>query len=207
MEHPEFVIGIDPQINVLALCVVVTQNGKRSRLGWFQEQLKRKDVFDKAEFWEVYMIGKCQECLQRALDYIPKTVSMNFVSLWVEQQRGRCKTIPEAALASIAQSYGIEIHIPHPKTWKKGINFPTSKDEAGNPQKGNKHNKMVAEQMFKDQLQDFYNQKKLKLPKVIHHLCDAACLAYYGVLMKENAFISMSLDIAGNTSKEEEQNE
>lgn len=195
MENKIYVIGIDPQINVLAVCVVATDNvGRRTTLAWFQEQLKRKDTFGPAEMWEVYMIEECKACIKRALTALPTDTPMTRVSLWVEQQRGRCKTIPEAALASIASSHGIEIHIPHPKTWKKGISFPCILDSTGQRMKGNKHNKQVAEQMFGQELKNFCSATSIKVPKVIHHLCDAGCLAYYGILMKEiekGVFISM----------------
>lgn len=195
MENKIYVIGIDPQINVLAVCVVATDNlGRRTTLAWFQEQLKRKDVFGPAEVWEVYMIEECKKCIRRALQVLPPEIPMDRVSLWVEQQRGRCKTIPEAALASIASSHEIEIHIPHPKTWKRGISFPCILDSDGQRMKGNKHNKQVAEQMFGQELNKFYTSNGTKIPKVIHHLCDAGCLAYYGILMKEKGkgvFISM----------------
>jgi hypothetical protein len=187
---PLFVIGVDPQLNVLAFkTVLLSENGEQTLICWFQEQMRRKDSFDKAEQWETYMIKKCDYCLTHILNNIKNyaasvelDITNKRVSLWVEQQRGRCKTIPEAALAALAHAYGIEYHIPHPATWKKGIGFSTARSAKGEKQVGNKANKNASVLLYGDSLKAYYAEQGFVVPKPDHHLCDAACLCTYGCL-------------------------
>jgi hypothetical protein len=200
-KQPVFVIGIDPQLNVLAFKTVHMKEDDISAspiVCWFQQQMKRKDTFEKAEHWESYMIESCHHCIMQIIRNIFQYSLHNNldtqhrrISLWVEQQRGRCKTIPETALAAIAFENGIDFHIPHPKTWKKGIGFNVGKDGNGVKKTGNKANKDASEERYAKKLEAYYTEQRAlaenrselwKVPNPKHHLCDAACMCEYGCL-------------------------
>jgi hypothetical protein len=185
MEHPVwYLVGIDPQTSLLAIDIRNDTYLSLRRVKWFQVLLRRKDSFQKAEDWQNYIVDQCL----RVVDEIEAIITTYHdtqrhyknvvwkVLFGVEQQRGRVKTIPETCLVTAARAKGWTIRIPHPKTWKKVIEF--NKPNAP-PIQGNKANKERAEELYGRELNAYCAKEKVIPPKVIHHLCDAACIVAF----------------------------
>lgn len=178
----EFVVGIDPQPSLLAVCVKHLNTGKR--IAWFQVLLKRKDSFPKAGDWESYIVDQCIRTVSEIETHIANVFlgvqnKMFYVDFAVEQQRGRVKTIPETCLATAARARGWTIRIPHPNTWKKGMGFTAEVEDSAHIPRGNKENKAWAQKLYEKSLIEHCKSKGTQPPKVTHHLCDAACIADY----------------------------
>jgi hypothetical protein len=188
-----YVVGIDPQITIIAICIQYREEGdKWKKIAWFQVLLKRKDAYVRVADWEKYMVEQCIRTVDEIAaiiqnhntkDHNPqKPVS---VECGVEQQRGRVKSIPEACLITAAKKMGWNIHVPHPSSWKKAISFYNTKEPTHEEKKkgtlitGNKENKKRAEELYAKELHEYCASKKIVPPKIIHHLCDAACIAKY----------------------------
>jgi hypothetical protein len=178
-----YVVGIDPQRNLFAFYVgkrvpVTLADGTTKctllDIEWYEHYLLRKDSYKVAENWEIYLIKECVECLKKVESFINMDASGKayHVKLGVEQQRGRVNSILESSLATAAAALGWEITIPHPKKWKAAIHF-----KAEEP--GNNSNKRKAEELEGSDLSEFHTKKKRKLPKVVHHLCDARLIGKY----------------------------
>ena len=181
-----YVVGIDPQITLLAVRIDFRDKaGGWQKVAWFQVLMKRKDAYVIVAEWEKYMVDQCI----RTVDEIEGLIETHHgsdkgyrVEFGVEQQRGRVKSIPEACLITAAKAKGWNIHVPHPSSWKKAISF-YKKEKLEDKKKGhvtgNKDNKKRAEELYGKELRDFCTDKKIPTPKIIHHLCDAACIARY----------------------------
>lgn len=181
-----YLVGIDPQISLLA--IDIKNHATKARVKWYQVLLKRKDSFQKAEDWQSYVIQQCIRTVNDVeaiiLNNLKKHSVMNQqpsykVYFAVEQQRGRVKTIPETCLVTAARMKGWIIRIPHPRTWKKAIDFNEMKSKPVTP--GNKANKARAQELYEKELRMYCSSENppLLVPKVIHHLCDAACIVAF----------------------------
>jgi hypothetical protein len=182
-------VGIDPQITLLAICIETKVGEVYEKIAWFQVLLKRKDSWIRVEDWERYMVQQCIRTVEEIDGIIQEHVKYGVgvdVKFGVEQQRGRVKSIPETCLVTAAKKKGWKIHIPHPSRWKKAIGFDKVKTEGKDGVTanqvtlvGNKQNKKRAEELYAKELAVYCKEKKVPVPKVIHHLCDAACIALY----------------------------
>lgn len=190
-----YAVGIDPQPSVLACYIgkFEKRNVSNSQLPslfmpmqdvfWFQVSLQRKDSFKTADEWEIYVSDQCRKTIdkiERCILADSVNSSPGDVHLNVEQQRGRINTIPEACLVTAGLAKGWHLYVPHPTTWKKGINFYGEDKEEKKQIKGNKMNKERVMELEGEHLANYCSKKNLTVPKVSHHLCDAACIARYG---------------------------
>lgn len=169
-----YIVGVDPQPSLLAFHICLNEK----TIQWFQVLLARKDSFQTAGEWEIYISDQSINSIQQVENYIKQNQPPSQpykVEFFCEQQRGRVKTIPEACLVTAAKAKGWGVNIPHPATWKKGISFPIKDNTTGN-----KANKLVAVQLKEEELIEWCKNNNTKVPKTTHHLCDAACITTYG---------------------------
>jgi hypothetical protein len=183
-----YLVGIDPQTSLLA--IDIKDDDRDRRVKWYQVLLRRKDSFQKAEDWQNYVVEQCIRTvneiesiiqLYHRTTYTGRSSTRPYrVFFAVEQQRGRVKTIPETCLVTAARMKKWTIRIPHPKTWKKTIDFnKPDPNQSVVPLQGNKANKVRAQELYEKELRAYCMKEKLTPPKVIHHLCDAACLVAF----------------------------
>lgn len=157
---PKIVMGIDPQPTLIAVCVL----DQYDKIYWWENiYLLKRNNFSTAQLWQEYIFQSSRDIVEKGKSLYPG------LSVAVEQQRGRIKSIIEQGFLSACMELKIPRKILHPGTWKKACGFKSAK--------GNKNNKKLSEILGVKRLKD-YNPELLEKNKDRYHdLTDAYFIA------------------------------